>query len=68
MTNTTTTGLVERSASKIAIIPWKVAEFESESSSPKDIFFLTYLFFFLGGVGGRGIVNLLPLGSSDMQT
>ena len=53
MTNATTTGLVERSTSWIADIPWKVAEFESQSSSPKDLFLLTYFFFiFFGGVGG----------------
>ena len=52
MTNTTTTGLVEWPTSWIANIPWKVAKFETESSSPKDIFLLTYLFF-VGG-GGEG--------------
>ena len=68
MTNATTTGLVERSTSWIADIPWKVAEFESQSSSPKDLFLLTYFFFFFFlGWGGVGMVNLLPLGTSDMR-
>ena len=45
MTNTATAGLVERSTSQINIL-WKVSGFESQSSSPKDFFPLTYPFFF----------------------
>ena len=60
MTNTTTTGVVELSTS------WKASDFESESSSPKDISLLTYLFFLGGGGGGVGMVNLLLLGTSEM--
>ena len=61
MTNTTTTGLVERSTSWIANIPWKVAEFESKTPSPISLFIKI---FFEGE--GVGMVNLLLLGTSDM--
>ena len=49
MTNTTTIGLVEWSTSWIVDIPCKVAEFESQSLSPKDLFINIS---FLGGGGG----------------
>ena len=49
----------------------KVAEFESQSSSPKDLFinisFFFFFFFFFGGGGGVGMINLLPLGTSAIQ-
>ena len=54
MTNTITTGLVERSTFRNAHIPWEITEFESHSSSPKDLFINIsfFSFFFLGGGGG----------------
>ena len=45
MSNTATACLVERSTSRINIL-WKVSELESQSSSPKDFFPLTYPFSF----------------------
>ena len=48
----------------------KVAEFESQSSSPKDLFInisFFFFFFFWGGGGGVGMINILPLGTSAIQ-
>ena len=62
MTNSTATGLVERSTSWIENIPRKVGDFEYQSSSPKDFFYL-HIFFrcvcvcVCGGGGGGGGVG-----------
>ena len=55
MIKITTTGLVERSTFRNAHIPWEITEFESHSSSPKDLFInISFFLFFLGGGGGEG--------------